>query len=56
MPAVTTKKHPYNEDLRVVYVGGQVWENVPKKQATAYVRELRSQLARDRWYCDRRGY
>ena len=33
MPAVTTKKHPYNEDLRVVYVDGQVWENVAKKQA-----------------------
>lgn len=56
MNKVTKKKHWLNSDLMQIFVGERFWANVPKKEAAAAVRELQSQLARDPWYCDRRGY
>lgn len=53
---VTSQKHSLNDDIRCIFVGTRFWCNVPKKDAKTAVKELQSTLARDPWYCDRRGY
>lgn len=56
MAKVTVKKNQYNNEVRQLWVDGRLWSTVPAKEATQARRDLESQLARDPWYCERRGY
>ena len=53
---VTSKQHQYNSDLRCIFIGSRFWSNVPKKDCAKEMKFLRTQLALDPWYAERRGY
>lgn len=53
---VTSKAHPYNGQIRCIFIGDRFWANIPKKDCTKEMQFLRTQLSLDPWYAERRGY
>lgn len=53
---VTSKKHQYNSKIRCIFIGDRLWAIVPAKECAKELKSLRTQLALDPYYAERRGY